>query len=84
MLYLPCPWCGHRDEAEFLYGGEADRRRPHDLAELDDEAFADYLYNSTNALGPVREVWWHQRGCGSWFTLVRDTANHAIDTEEGA
>ncbi|MDE0284484.1 MAG: sarcosine oxidase subunit delta, partial [Gammaproteobacteria bacterium] len=27
MLLIPCPWCGPRNEDEFLNGGEADKRR---------------------------------------------------------
>lgn len=84
MLLIPCPWCGARHEDEFVCGGEAERRRPLRPGAVADAAWADYLYNSANAKGPVREWWWHSKGCGKWFQVVRDTATHEIHpvTEE--
>ena len=79
MMLIPCPWCGARNEDEFTCGGEAARRRPTDPDAVDDAAWNDYLYNSTNHKGVVREWWWHANGCGRWFRIDRDTVSHRID-----
>ena len=62
MLLIPCPWCGERDETEFRYGGEAhgSRINPDDV---DDAAWADYLYMRNNPKGIFAERWVHQAGC---------------------
>jgi heterotetrameric sarcosine oxidase delta subunit len=78
MLLIPCPWCGERDEAEFRYGGEAHIARAPEPAELDDAAWADYLYMRNNPKGVFAERWVHQAGCRRWFNLLRDTASHRI------
>lgn len=76
MLRIPCPWCGVRDETEFVYGGEADLVRP--AVTCSDEEWAEYLYFRDNRKGEHRERWRHARGCGEWFVAVRDTATHEI------
>lgn len=78
MLLIPCPHCGSRDESEFVCGGEADRTRPVAPQALDDRAWSNYLYNSTNHKGWVREWWWHLYGCETWFSLERNTVSHEI------
>jgi len=82
MLLIPCPFCGPRNEEEFVAGGEADRHRPIDPVALDDAAWADHVFNRDNPKGPVREWWWHARGCRSWFVLRRDTVTNVIETDE--
>ncbi|MBM3597939.1 MAG: sarcosine oxidase subunit delta [Alphaproteobacteria bacterium] len=81
MFLIPCPFCGQRNEEEFVSGGEA-RRRPDDPASLDDAAWADHLFNRDNTKGVVREWWWHARGCRLWFMVERDTLNQAISPAE--
>ena len=78
MLRIPCPWCGPRDETEFAYGGEAHIARPKTPAKLDDDGWADFLFNRTNTLGRHRERWMHANGCRRWFNVERDTANDRI------
>ncbi len=78
MLLISCPWCGPRDETEFHYGGEAHITRPGDPGELDDAAWAEYLFMRGNPKGPLAERWVHSAGCRRWFNLVRDTATHRI------
>lgn len=78
MLNIPCPFCGPRNETEFIHGGPLKDRRPEDSAALDDAAWVEYLTVVNNPLGPVQERWWHVRGCGCWFTLQRDTRTHDI------
>lgn len=77
MLLIPCPFCGPRNESEFIFGGPARAARP-DPAEMSDADWVDYLTVVPNPLGPVRERWWHARGCGTWLTIWRDTRTHDI------
>ena len=78
MMILTCPWCGPRPETEFHCGAEAVAPRPRDPDALDDDACIDWLTNRRNPRGPMQERWWHLRGCGSWFTVTRDTATHEL------
>ena len=81
MLEITCPFCGPRNEIEFTHGGPAKTRRTDDSSRLADKEWIEYLTVANNPLGPVREYWWHVRGCGSWFTITRDTLSHDILTE---
>ena len=76
MLYIPCPYCGHRDETEFTYGGPSHVTRPELTAS--DREWAHYLYHRENPKGPYRERWLHSFGCGQWFNVLRDTSTHEI------
>ena len=78
MLLIPCPNCGLRLESEFAAGGPSRQRRPDDPSTLDGEAWVDYLVVPANPMGPLREKWYHVRGCGAWFNVVRDTVTHEI------
>ncbi len=78
MLVLKCPFCGPRDESEFVHGGVAKEPRPETTAEIGDAAWIDYLTVPPNPMGPVMEKWWHVRGCGRWFAVERDTVTHEI------
>jgi len=78
MLLIPCPWCGHRDETEFKYGGEAQIIRPADPDALSDAEWADYLFMRKNTKGPFLERWVHAAGCRRWFNLARDTVSNRI------
>ena len=73
MLLIDCPYCGKRPEIEFTHGGEAHLTRPARPAELDDQAWTDFLYMRSNVKGPYAERWRHARGCGQFFNAVRDT-----------
>lgn len=78
MLLVPCPWCGLRDDAEFIAGGEAHVERPSNA--VDDAAWGDYLYVRRNVKGAQAERWFHALGCRRWFNVVRDTVTHEIST----
>ena len=78
MLRIPCPWCGERDEGEFICGGPKKARRPEDASQMSEENWIAYLTVAPNPRGPMVEKWCHWRGCGRWFTLTRDTLTHAI------
>jgi len=84
MMLLPCPWCGPRHEAEFAAGGERIMKRPDDPAALDDDAWLERMMVRTNRRGRHVEMWWHVKGCGSWFALERDTVTHDIQAAKDA
>jgi len=73
MLLIVCPYCGKRPEIEFNYGGQAHLARPHQPSQLDDQAWAEFLYMRTNTKGVYAERWRHSRGCGRFFNALRDT-----------
>ena len=73
MLLIVCPYCGKRPEIEFAYGGQAHVARPQQPSQLDDQAWAEFLYMRTNTKGVYAERWRHSRGCGRFFNALRDT-----------
>ena len=76
MLLIACPHCGHRDETEFAYGGEAHVPYPPDPEALGDEEWGHYLFVRANPRGLFAERWCHAAGCRRWFNAVRDTVTH--------
>src|SRR3984957_5904836 len=74
MLLIVCPYCGKRPEIEFSYGGQAHLARPHHPSQLDDQAWAEFLYMRANTKGVYAERWRHARGCGRFFNGLRDPA----------
>lgn len=78
MLLIACPYCGPRDETEFVYGGEAHLVMPIGPETVSDAAWADYLYMRSNPKGAHRERWVHAHGCRRWFNVVRDTTSETV------
>lgn len=78
MMLIPCPWCGPRDEDEFVNGGEAHPERPRDPGELSDADWTAYLFFHDNPKGPLAERWTHAYGCRQVFIALRDTFTHQI------
>jgi len=78
VLLIPCPYCGPRPEIEFRYGGEAHIARPVQPSDLDDAAWADFLYNRSNPKGLHAERWRHIHGCARFFNCLRDTISDKI------
>lgn len=78
MLQLNCPWCGLRHETEFENGGPVRATRPENATELSDDEWREFLMMRPNDVGPLRERWWHARGCNRWFEITRDTVTHEI------
>lgn len=84
MLKITCPFCGPRNESEFVLGGPSKGRRPDDPGRTNDREWVEYLTVPPNPIGPVKESWWHVHGCGGWLTISRDTLTHRIlDPEDG-
>lgn len=79
MLLINCPYCGPRAELEFRCGGESHIQRPGPHGDVDDEAWADYLFYRQNPKGEHRERWVHAAGCRRWFNVARDTVTHRIN-----
>ena len=77
MLRIPCPHCGLRSETEFRCAGVDHGTRP-DPRQCTDQEWLDYLYYSENERGDLTEHWCHEKGCGVWFRLVRNTVTHAL------
>lgn len=76
MLRIECPYCGLRDEHEFVFGGQSHISRPG--TECTDQEWTRYLYARDNPCGVHAERWRHSFGCGRWFNVLRDTMTHAI------
>lgn len=71
-LMINCPGCGKRNGYEFRYGGEDKGPRP-DEESLTEVSWCDYVHNNNSVAGIRKEWWFHKDGCGSWFTIYRDT-----------
>lgn len=78
MLLIDCPFCGPRQETEFVCGGESHIARPGPPERVGDEEWADYLFFRRNPRGLHFERWCHVHGCGQWFNLARDTVTHEV------
>lgn len=78
MLQIQCPYCGARDETEFVFGGESHIVRPPQPDLQTDKQWADYVFYRENSKGLHRERWQHIFGCRQWFNIVRDTVSHQI------
>ena len=76
MLKIPCPHCGDRAQAEFVYESTADSVVPLDAAP--DQAVAA-LFTRTNPRGMDEEIWRHTHGCGGWLLIRRDRVSHVIE-----
>lgn len=75
MLLVPCPWCGERAETEFRCAGPVKPPR-REFVDKDDDAWLEFLYQADNRRGVVEEFWCHEKGCGEWFKLHRNTETH--------
>ena len=78
MLLIPCPYCGLRDESEYVYGGPA-RALPDMDAQTPEAQHS--LYRPINPRGPLRELWYHSGGCECWITLTRNTITHEFEDD---
>jgi sarcosine oxidase, subunit delta len=67
-----------RPEIEFRHAGEAHVARAADPSQLDDRAWAQFLYFRSNAKGVHAERWRHVHGCGRFFNALRDTVSDCL------
>lgn len=72
-MRIPCPYCGERDIAEFIYRGDATPVRPNEEGD-----FHEYVYLRRNPAGAIREHWYHAQGCRTWIIVKRDTRTHEV------
>lgn len=57
MKIINCPLNGPRNISEFTYGGEF--KPMPDALRCSDAEWADYVFNTDNLAGVVREWWMH-------------------------
>jgi sarcosine oxidase subunit delta len=76
MMQLACPWCGVRDEPEFVCGGTTRIARP--TLNAGDQEWGEYLFFRDNPKGVHHERWRHAFGCGQWFNVARNTVTHEV------
>jgi sarcosine oxidase subunit delta len=78
-MRLTCPLCGERDSREFYYQGAASMlNRP--TADAAAKEWHSYLHLRDNPAGEVRDLWYHEAGCGSWLIVSRNTVTHHISS----
>lgn len=75
MLLIPCPHCGARAQAEFVYERTMDSvvrigAEPDDAMET--------LFTRTNPRGEDEELWRHSFGCRAWMVVTRNRVTNAI------
>lgn len=75
-MRISCPYCGDRDQHEFVYRGDAALERPDPAA--GEAVFAAYVYERANLIGEMAEHWYHAQGCRNWLVVVRNTRTHLI------
>ncbi|NVK29698.1 MAG: sarcosine oxidase subunit delta [Gammaproteobacteria bacterium] len=78
MFVIECPWCGKRDQSEFITHGEAHIARPTNGHEMTDAEWGDYVFFRDNPKGITRERWIHTHGCARWFNVMRHTVTEEI------
>jgi len=85
MLLIPCPFCGPRDESEFVYGGRVIRFPAMDASagneELHEELREEWhqvVHMRTNSRGINAEFWYHHAGCECWIEVDREATTHSI------
>ena len=75
MKIMHCPLNGPRNISEFTYGGEV--KQMPDQNTCTDIEWADYVFNSDNTAGIVRE-WWMHAPSSYWFIAERNTITDEI------
>ena len=75
MFLIPCPHCGPRAQAEFVF------ERPLETifgVDTPTPELVEKLYTRTNARGLSAELWRHSRGCRAWLRIDRNSVTHVI------
>ncbi len=79
---ITCPVCGKRDLGEFRFGNEERAQSPDQDKLTQIEYVNEFIMHTTKA-GPQKEWWCHASGCGSWFTIFRNTLTGREVDEKG-
>ena len=77
-MRIHCPFCGERDQVEFVYLGDAGVPCPEATVTDALERFVEAVYLRANPAGPHAELWYHAFGCRGWLRVTRDTRTHEI------
>lgn len=77
-MRIPCPYCGDRDQGEFVSRGDATVLRPDSASDNMASAFHEYVHLRGNPAGWHSEHWYHEFGCRSWLVVERNTLTHEI------
>jgi sarcosine oxidase subunit delta len=75
MYQIPCPHCGNRAQAEFVYERDFESVI---VPGADDDAAMEKLYTRTNPRGEAEELWRHTFGCRAWMVITRHRVTHEI------
>jgi heterotetrameric sarcosine oxidase delta subunit len=75
MMQIPCPHCGPRAQAEFVYGRTVDSVVLLDAAP---EEAMETLFTRTNPRGIDEEIWRHTYGCRAWMIITRHRVTNEI------
>ena len=75
MFLIPCPHCGPRAQAEFVYERTLDGLV---TLEAEPDAAMHALYTRENPRGYADELWRHTFGCRSWLVIRRHRVSHQI------
>ena len=75
MKIINCPLNGPRNISEFTYGGEF--KPMPDALRCSDAEWADYVFNTDNLAGVVRE-WWMHTPSSYWFLVERHTVTDEV------
>jgi heterotetrameric sarcosine oxidase delta subunit len=75
MMHIPCPHCGPRAQAEFVYERTVDSVVSLDAAP---EEAMKTLFMRTNPRGVDEEIWRHTYGCRAWMVLTRHRVTNEI------
>lgn len=76
MMLIPCPHCGPRAQAEFVYERTMDSVVPLDMQP---EEAMEKLFSRTNPRGLDEELWRHSYGCRAWMVLRRNRVTNEIE-----
>jgi heterotetrameric sarcosine oxidase delta subunit len=75
MMQIPCPHCGPRAQAEFVYERTVDSVGPLNAAP---EEAMKTLFTRTNPRGLDEEIWRHTYGCRAWMVITRHRVTNEI------
>ena len=75
MKMMTCPINGARPISEFICGGEV-RSMPEPQI-VDDQMWAEYVFNRTGVPG-IKQEWWCHTPSNTWFIAERNTLTDEV------